>query len=417
MDFNDTAEEAKFRAESRAWLEANSKKRDQSQDSMSMFSERDDAGMVQAAKAWQARKADAGWACITWPKNFGGRGGTPIQSVIWSQEESKFSVPPNIFAIGIGMAGPTIMLHGTQEQKDRYLPSMLRGDKIWCQLFSEPGAGSDLAGLKTRAVKDGDVWVVNGQKVWTSGAHYSDFGILVTRTNVDNPKHKGMTYFIVDMKSPGIEVRPIKQISGGANFNEVFFSDVRIPDNNRLGGVDKGWPVALTTLMNERFTIGGGMGMGGGFGFEDIIRLAKKSPHGNGVAFDDSSVRQRLADIYLRSKGLQYAGYRAITALSRGAMPGPEAAGGKLVFGQMLQDMAALALELQGPMGGLLDKSVVPQDAAWQEAFLWAPGIRIAGGTDEVLRNIISERVLGLPGDFRVDKDIPFKDIPTGNKN
>ncbi len=414
MDFNDTPEEAKFRAEARSWLEANAKHRQSSDDAFSMFSERDDDQLVESAQAWQAKKADGGWACITWPKSVGGRGGTPIQSVIWGQEESKFNVPPNIFTIGTGMAGPTIMTHGSKEQKERYLPPMLRGAEIWCQLFSEPGAGSDLAGLKTRAEKDGDMWVINGQKVWTSGAHYSDYGILVTRTNFDLPKHKGMTYFIVDMKSPGIEVRPIKQISGGANFNEVFFTDVRIPDVNRMGGVDKGWGVALTTLMNERFAIGGG-GMGGGFGFEELIALAKRSSWGEGTAYQDPTIRQRLADLYVRSKGLQYTAHRAVTALSKGGIPGPEASGGKLIFSQMLQDMAALALELQGPSGSLTDKSVVHQDAIWQEAFQWAPGLRIAGGTDEVLRNIIGERVLGLPGDVRVDKEVPFKSIPSGD--
>jgi len=415
MDFKDTDKEAQFRKEARNWLEANAKRRESSEDFFSMFSERDDAGMVKAAKQWQAQKADGGWACITWPKQYGGRGGSPIQSVIWGQEEAKFNVPPNIFAIGIGMAGPTIMTHGTPEQKDRYLPKMLRGDEVWCQLFSEPAAGSDLAGLKTRAEKDGDMWVVNGQKVWTSGAHYSDWGILVTRTDFAAPKHKGMTYFIVDMKSPGIEVRPIKQISGGANFNEVFFTDVRIPDANRLGGVDKGWGVALTTLMNERFTIGGGGMMGGGFGFEDLVKLAKSSRINGIAAYENATIRQRLADVYVKSKGLQYTGYRAITALSRGGIPGPEASGGKLVFGQLLQDMAALALELQGPAGAVTDKALAAQDAIWQEAFMWAPGIRIAGGTDEVLRNIIGERVLGLPGDVRVDKAVPFNKIPTGS--
>lgn len=415
MDFNDSKQESEFRNEARAWLNANAKKREDSEDFFSMFSERDDSNMVEAAKAWQAKKADAGWAGITWPKSFGGRGGSPMQSVIWGQEESKFNVPPNIFAIGIGMAGPTIMAHGTKEQKEQLLPPMLRGDEIWCQLFSEPGAGSDLAGLKTRAVKDGDVWVINGQKVWTSGAHYSDWGILVARTDFDAPKHKGITYFVVNMKSPGIEVRPIKQISGGANFNEVFFTDVRIPDSNRLGGVNKGWPVALTTLMNERFTIGGGGMMGGGFGFEDLVQLAKKFGQNGTAAYGDIGVRRRLADIYIRSKGLQYTGYRAITALSKGGIPGPEASGGKLIFGQLLQDMAALALEIQGPVGSLTEASITAQNAVWQEAFMWAPGIRIAGGTDEVLRNIIGERVLGLPGDVRVDKDVPFSKIPSGN--
>lgn len=410
MDFKDTPEEAEFRAEVRKWLEANSEPRTSREGGL-LAAERDDT--VREAKAWQAKKADAGWACITWPKKYGGRGGTPMESVIFNQEESKREVPASIFGIGIGMAGPTIMTHGTDEQKQRYLPPMLRGDEVWCQLFSEPGAGSDLAGLKTRAEKRGDHWVINGQKVWTSGAHYSDWGILVARSDFNATKHKGMTYFIVDMKSPGIEIRPIKQITGGSNFNEVFFSDVKIPDSNRLGDVNKGWSVALTTLMNERFSIGGGGGGGGGI--DALFTLAESVPHNGRNAIDDSGVRQRLADFYIRSRALKYIGYRSLTALSKGATPGPEASVGKLIMARMMADMSDFALEIQGTAGASGDKNLVPDEASWLGMYLAAPALRIAGGSDEILRNIVGERVLGLPGEPRADKGVPFKDIPGEN--
>jgi acyl-CoA dehydrogenase len=259
MDFEDTPEEAAFRAEARAWLDANAELMDPNQTAQGML-ENEGGGGVKRAQEWQAKKADADWACITWPKEYGGRGATSIQSVIWNQEEGRYQTAPNIFGIGQGMLGPTIMTHGTQEQKDRYIQPMLRGEEIWCQLFSEPAAGSDLAGLRTSAVKDGDEWVVNGQKIWTTGAQFCKWGMIVTRTDTSAVKHAGITYFIVDMESPGVEIRPIKQIAGASGFNEVFFSDCRIPDKNRVGAVNDGWRGAITTLMNERSSIGAGGG-------------------------------------------------------------------------------------------------------------------------------------------------------------
>ena len=233
MDFNDTKEEAKFRDEVSSWLSANADKKEHAKDiyrpaEMSGESESGESSALKDAKAWQAKKYDAGWACLHWPKDYGGRDASPMERVIWGQEESKFKVPGGFFEIGQGMAGPVLMLYATEEQKKRYLPPMAKGEEIWCQLFSEPGAGSDLAGIKTKAELDGDTWTINGQKVWTSGAHYSDYGIIVTRSDFSAPKHKGLTYFFLDMKSPGVEVRPIKQITGGANFNEVYFTDVKI---------------------------------------------------------------------------------------------------------------------------------------------------------------------------------------------
>ncbi|MFQ5698793.1 MAG: acyl-CoA dehydrogenase family protein [Myxococcota bacterium] len=411
MDFNDTPEEAEFRAAARAFLDAHARRRGPDDAPPNLMAEREDESAIREAQAWQATKFDNGWACLTWPKEYGGRGATPIQNVIWNQEESKYSLPPNVFGIGIGMAGPTIMTHGTEAQKERWLRKMARGDEIWCQLFSEPAAGSDLAGLRTTAKRDGDEWIVNGQKIWTTGAHYSKWGILVTRHDPDVPKHAGLTYFVVDMESPGIEARQIKQISGASGFNEVFFTDVRIPDEYRISEVGNGWRVAITTLMNERASIGGG---GGGASFDDLLKLARSIPRGGRPAIEDSGVRQRLADIYVQLRGLQFTGYRTLTALSRGTTPGPENSIGKLVGAPLRQQMAAFAIDLEGAAGALVQEGTAPQDGSWQMAYLGSPGLRIAGGTDEILRNIIAERVLRLPPEIRVDKEIAFREVPTG---
>jgi acyl-CoA dehydrogenase len=414
MDFNDTSDEADFRAAARAWLEANGDRLKPGERAPGLET-RADPAMIKRAQAWQGRKADAGWACITWPKEYGGRGCTAIQNVIWKQEESRFWTPPDIFGIGQGMLGPTIMVHGNEEQKQRYLRPMLRGEEIWCQLFSEPSAGSDLAGLRTSAVRDGDDWIINGQKIWTTGAQYCKWGMIVTRTDPAAEKHKGITYFIVDMQAPGIEIRPIKQINGLSGFNEVFFTDVRVPDRNRVGAVNDGWRGALTTLMNERHSIGGGGAGGPDFG--DLLELAEETKVGGRRAIDDDAVRQRLARFYIRLKGLQYTGYRTQTALSRGQTPGPESSIGKLVGAPLRQDMASFAIDLQGVAGAMSDRARAAEDGAWQQLYLSAPGLRLAGGTDEILRNIIAERVLGLPPEIRADKGIAFKDVPTGPKN
>src|SRR5579862_2639932 len=413
MDFKDTPEEATFRAEVRAWLEKNAE-RLQPGERAAGLEMRSEPGGLKRAQDWQAKKADAGWACITWPKEYGGRGATAIQSVIWNQEEARFKTPPNVFGIGQGMLGPTIMVHGSDEQKQRYLRPMLRGEEIWCQLFSEPAAGSDLAGLRTSAVRHGDDWIINGQKIWTTGAQYCKWGMIVCRTDPGAEKHKGITYFIVDMQAPGIEIRPIKQINGLSGFNEVFFTDVRVADKNRVGGVNEGWRAALTTLMNERHSIGGG---GGGPDFNDLVQLAKETTANGRPAFEDHAVRQQLARFYTRLKGLQYTSHRTQTALSRGQTPGPESLIGKLVGAPLRQEMAMFALDLEGAAGASLDRSIAPQDAAWQQSFLGSPGLRLAGGTDEILRNIIAERVLGLPPEIRADKGMAFKDVPTGPRN
>ncbi|MCH7959118.1 MAG: acyl-CoA dehydrogenase family protein [Candidatus Hydrogenedentes bacterium] len=408
MDFKDTPEEAEFRAEARTWLEKNAPKFDTGGQQRQRTLDNVDAALDQA-KGWQAAKADAGFACISWPKEYGGRG-SMIETVIWSQEESRFSTPRGFFEIGLGMAAPVLMMYATEEQKQRYLPKMRTAEEVWCQLFSEPSAGSDLAGLKTRAVQEGDEWIINGQKVWTSGAHYCDFGILVTRHDPTVQKHIGLTYFFMDMKSPGVEIVRIKQISGGSNFCEVFFNDLRIPDANRLGGIGDGWGVALTTLMNERLAVGDAPPPD----FAELIRLAARIETENGPAIKNPAVRDKIADWYVQSQGLKYTKFRTITALSKGQTPGPEASIAKVVGASKLQDIASFAMDLQGMSGIVTDPDLAPDDALHQDAFLYAPGFRIAGGTDEILRNIIGERVLGLPSDIRVDKQLPFNQLPTG---
>ena len=397
MDFNDTPEEADYRATARAWLEKN----------VAEHKAQNHADDMAAGKAWQRRKAEAGYAQITWPKEWGGAGGTPIQSVIFGQEEAKFPVQYGYFTIGLGMCVPTVMAFANDETKKRFVGPALRGEEIWSQLFSEPAGGSDVAAIRTRAIRDGDDWVVNGQKVWTSGAHYSDYGIVLVRTNPDVPKHKGLTMFWLDLKSPGVEIRPIHQMSGGSNFNEVYFTDVRIPDSQRLGAVDDGWKVALVTLMNERLAVGGASGASP----KEILALAKDLDAADGPLVKDSAFRQRLADWYVQSEGLKNTRMRTMTALSRGQTPGPESSIGKIIAANVLQDLGNAAVEAEDQYGIINDPALLPLKGMFQASVMSAPGLRIAGGTDEILKNIIAERVLGLPGEIRTDKDAAFKDL------
>jgi alkylation response protein AidB-like acyl-CoA dehydrogenase len=407
MDFNDSPEEAAYREKVRAWLSANAKKK---RTDASEPMEADDNSSMAASKAWQAKKAAAGYAQITWPKEWGGQGGTPIQQVIFNQEEGAFDVPPNPFQIGLGMCVPTVMTFADEETKKRYVGPALRGEEIWCQLFSEPAGGSDVAAVRTKAERDGDDWVINGQKVWTTGAQFSDFGIVLVRTNPDKPKHKGMTMFWLDMKTPGVEVKPIHQMSGGRSFNEVYFTDVRVKDSQRLGAVDDGWKVALVTLMNERLAVGGSTGTQYGH----IMEAAREIAGENGPMLKDGGFREKLADWYVQTEGLKFTRFRTMTALSKGQTPGPESSIGKVIAATQMQDLANAAVEMEDQFGIIWDEGVSPLKAAFQDSLMFAPGLRIAGGTDEILKNIIAERVLGLPGDIRVDKDVAFKDAPTG---
>jgi acyl-CoA dehydrogenase len=410
MDFDDTPEEAAFRAEVHAWLKANAPqgKRERGDEARLGPSQ----GSLDEARAWQTKKAAKRYARITWPKELGGLGGTAIQQVIYNQEEARFDVPSTYaFSIGLGMCIPTLMAYGSQDMIARFVGPALTGEEIWCQLFSEPAAGSDVAGLRMRASRDGDGWIINGQKIWTSGAHYSDFGLLLARTDFDAPKHKGLTMFFLSMHSPGVEARPIKQATGGATFNEVFFTDVRIPDSQRLGEVGQGWTVALTTLMHERLAVGGGQG--GNIDVKELLALARHLELEDGPALKNAHVREKIADWYVRSAGLKYTTYRTMTALSRGQQPGPEASIAKVVVASKLQELCAFATELESEAGALKGDDA-PAHGAFQLGWMSAPGFRIAGGTDEILRNIIAERVLGLPPDIRVDKDVPFNKLAGG---
>ncbi|MDB5467870.1 MAG: dehydrogenase family protein [Phenylobacterium sp.] len=408
MDFNDTPEEAAYRAQVRAWLEANAPKR-------AVGDDLEGGGdSMAASRAWQAKKAAAGYAQITWPKEWGGQGGNPIQQVIFNQEEAKHPIPPNPFQIGLGMCVPTVATFADDDTKARFVGPALRGEEIWCQLFSEPSGGSDVAASRTRAVRapdgSGD-WLISGQKVWTTGAQFSDFGIVICRTNPDAPKHKGLTMFWVDMHDPGIEVKPIHQMSGGSGFNEVFFTDVRVKDSQRLGAIDDGWKVSLVTLMNERLAVGGASGAG----WAQFMEAARNVPGLDGApALKDQALREKLADWYVQAEGLKHTRNRTMTALSRGQTPGPESSIGKIISAVQMQELAHAAVEMLDQYGIINDPTLAPLHGAFQSSLMFAPGLRIAGGTDEILKNIIAERVLGLPGDIRVDKDVPFKDMPTG---
>jgi alkylation response protein AidB-like acyl-CoA dehydrogenase len=410
MDFNDTPDEAIFRAEARAFLAANADPKAGARPVLRQSGV--DADAVARCKAWQAKKADAGFAGLTWPKRFGGREASPILQVIYNQEEEDFAVPRGLYEIGLGMCIPTMMAYAQPEQLDRYVRPALRGEEVWCQLFSEPAGGSDLAALRTRAERDGNDWIINGQKIWTSGAHLSDFGIIVVRTDANVPKHEGLSFFFLDMKSPGIDIRPIHQMSGARHFNEVFFTDVRVPDSQRLGAVGQGWKVSLTTLMNERLAVGDEQRPG----VDDLLELSRSMRVDGKPAIQSAAVRERMASWYAQSQGLKFTRFRTMTALSKGETPGPENSIHKLVNASKLQDIASYGLDLMGEAGLVLDDDLVEAYAMYQAALLSSPSGRIAGGSDEILRNIIAERVLGLPADIRVDKNRPFNEVPTGRR-
>jgi alkylation response protein AidB-like acyl-CoA dehydrogenase len=405
MDFDDTPEERALRDEARAWLDAHATRVDHSSlDQMRTYrahTEEEDLAVLEDARSWQRRKAADGWAAPHWPVEHGGRGLPPMLAGVFAAEERNYDVAGNMFSVGVGMAGPTIIEWGTEDQRTHFLPRILSAEHIWCQLFSEPGAGSDLAGLSTRAVRDGDEFVVNGQKVWTSAAHYADYGILLARTDADVPKHKGITAFMVRMDSPGVVVRPLRQIDGAIHFNEVFLDDVRVPAANALGPVGAGWGVALTMLAHERASIGGG----GMYSIEQVIALARATADPA-----DPVIRQRLADLHTRFEILRFLGYRVRTAAARGELPGPESSVMKLAVSALYETGGDLVLALQGPAGMLVHDDA-PYGGRFQDLFMsqWAP--RIGGGTDQIQRNIIGERVLGLPGEVRTDKHVPFREL------
>ena len=415
MDFDDTPAEAAFRREARTWIEANAPHELRpwlERSAYTTLSLPDGIDPVAVQKDWQKRKYDAGWACTHWPKAYGGRGASPVERLIWEQEEGIFRKLNTLFIINLGISGPTIMECGTDAQKAALLPRCASGEDVWCQLFSEPAGGSDLAGLRTRAERAGDGWIVNGQKIWTSGAQDSDWGLLLARTDPKQPKHAGLTMFVLQMDRPGVEIRPIRTIHGPSEFNEVFFTNVHISDDQRLGAINNGWRVALTTLMNERLFAGSTVPTG----FEELFDFCAGYETANGLAIDDARVKSRLAQWAVRSSGIRYAALRSISQESKGHIPGPEHAIGKLVAGAMMQEIAMFALDLEGEAGIMADVGQAPYSARFQAMLMRSPATRILGGTDEMLRNIIAERVLGLPPDIRVDKDVPFDKIPTAAK-
>jgi alkylation response protein AidB-like acyl-CoA dehydrogenase len=406
VETSETAEQAAFRAEAHAWLEANAphRRHDSSEFKrrVSQTGAEDEQAHVKASKAWQRRLYDAGFAGISVPREYGGRGESAGLERVWRQEVVRYEIDIGVLSVGLGMVVPTLVAHGTEEQKRRFVPPSLRGDELWCQLFSEPGAGSDLAGLTTRAERDGDEWIVNGQKVWNSFAHLADWGILLARTDWDVPKHRGITFFLVDMHSPGVEPRPLRQITGVAHFNETFLTDVRIPADQVLGEVNGGWGVAQTTLANERALIGGASPLG----FRDYVELARHYGKAN-----DPEIRQRLAAAYTRFQILRWLGQRAQAAAKSGRALGPESSVAKLVISEHSAKNGDLALAIEGA-AGLLSGRDAFEDGFWQQQFLGQWGVRIGGGTEQVQRNIIGERVLGLPSEPRPDKTEPFRSIP-----
>jgi alkylation response protein AidB-like acyl-CoA dehydrogenase len=378
VDLRDTPEEAAFRAELRAWIGHNLPEEQRGQ--------RGGAGRFEAAgKDWSRKLYDAGYAGLTWPKEYGGAEAPYSHQAIFLEEMARAEAPTHIGVIGLGMAGPTIIVHGTAEQKSRYLDKILSAEEIWCQGFSEPDAGSDLAAARTRAEDRGDHWLVNGQKVWSSFAHIADWCILVTQTDPDAPKYRNLTYLVVDMHSPGVEVRPLRQITGEAEFNEIFFSDVEVPKENTLGEVGQGWQVAMTTLLHERGTLGFALTAALDVAVRKVIALAAEQ----GATEEQ---RSRIAREWIELQAVKYTNYRALTSLMKTGIPGPEGSVAKLVWSENNQRLTKLALELLGP-----EAQVVNGNGYWQHQQLRSRGNTIEAGSSEILRNIIAERVLGLP--------------------
>jgi alkylation response protein AidB-like acyl-CoA dehydrogenase len=394
VDLNDTLEQAAYRAKVRSWLEANRAQAPPRARSS------EDIAYIDSRRAWQRRLAESGLAGVTWPREVGGQGLGPIEQVIVNQEISRADVPGILDVIGIGMLGPCLIAHGSEDQKNRHLGPMLHGDEVWCQLFSEPAAGSDLAAVQTRARQGDDgSWTLNGQKVWTTNAQFASFGLLLARTDPDIPKHKGLTMFIVPMDAEGVTVRGLRQISGEAEFNEVFFDDVVLDEDAVVGGVGNGWGTALTTLMFERVTIGLGS-EGLGYNSGRFAAAIASDEH----ARRDPEVRHQLGEIGSELLAVRFTGYRTLTALQKGQVPGPEAGLAKVTIVSGAIKAGDLIADIRGP-------DALSEDSEWAYMISFLPGLKSAGGTEEILRNTIGERVLGLPPEPRLDKGIPFSEL------
>jgi alkylation response protein AidB-like acyl-CoA dehydrogenase len=389
MDLTLSPSEEGFRDEVRTWLQENHP------------GPEPEAGLDEVMafrREWQLKLHAAGWAGISWPKEYGGRGATMIEQAIFAAEATRQEAPSPANVLGLAMGGPVVIAHGSEEQKARYLEPILTGEEIWCQGFSEPESGSDLASLKTRAVKDDDEWVVSGQKVWTTFAQYAKWCMLVARTDPDAPKHQGLTYFLMDMEQEGVQTRPLVQITGEGEFNEVFFEEARVPDENVVGGVGNGWAVAMTTLMNER----AGLAFGAISQIQNSLgrlgKLAQETPADGGTAADDPYFRQRIAQLHIEVETMRLNAYRGLTKTMQSGIPGPEGSLGKWQWADINQDLTELALEIEGAYSMLArgaEQAVA--GGAWQYGFLRSRANSIEGGTTDILRNIIAERVLGLP--------------------
>jgi alkylation response protein AidB-like acyl-CoA dehydrogenase len=397
VDLDDTPEQAAYRAQVRSWLDEHKSEAPVLSGTGAL---QDESEIVAARRMWQGKLAEAGLAGVTWPKEYGGQGLGPIEQVMCNQEIARAKVPGILDAIGVGMLGPTIIAHGGDEQKGRYLGPMLHGDEVWCQLFSEPAAGSDLAAVQARARQQDDgSWRLSGQKVWTTNAQFASYGLLLARTDADVPKHKGLTMFIVPIDAEGVTVRGLRQISGEAEFNEVFFDDVALDDGAVVGGVGNGWGTALTTLMFERVTIGlGSEGMG--YNSTRFAAALARDKH----ARRDPEVRHRLGEIASELLAVRFTGYRTLTALQKGQVPGPEAGLAKVTIVSGAIKAGDLIADVVGP-------DALSEDSEWAYMISFLPGLKSAGGTEEILRNTIGERVLGLPPEPRLDKGIPFSEL------
>jgi alkylation response protein AidB-like acyl-CoA dehydrogenase len=375
MDLTLSPSEQEFRDEVRSWLEANLP---------GPTPEGDDAGF-EFRRAWQRKLNERGWAGLSWPEQYGGSGATLFEQAIFSEEVARSGAPQMANTLGLAMGGPTVIGHGTDEQKERYLAPILSADEIWCQGFSEPQSGSDLASLKTKAVRSGDGWVVTGQKVWTTMAHQSKWCMLLARTDPNAAKHRGLTYFLMDMEQDGVETRPLRQITGEAEFNELFMEEARIPDENIVGGENNGWSVAITTLMHERAGLAFALQVQVQIALRELMERARSTG-----AAKDPVIRQRFAQLYAEAQVLRLNAYRGLTKLQAHGAPGPEGSLGKWHWAEVNQSLSALALDLAGPRAQLVDDP-------WTYRYLRARANSIEGGTTEILKNIVAERVLGLP--------------------
>ncbi|MGH7308695.1 MAG: acyl-CoA dehydrogenase [Candidatus Rokuibacteriota bacterium] len=396
MDLTLSPEQEAFRSRVRSWLKANIPSEWRSRMAASADVPRPEA--YDLLRRWQRQLYDGGFVGLTWPREYGGQGLTFLEEMILHQEMALAKAPPILNILGVGMAGPTIIAYGSEAQKQRYPARILSCEEIWCQGYSEPNAGSDLASLQTRAAKDGEHWVINGQKVWTSLAHVADWMMLLARTDPEAPRHKGITYFLLDMRAPGVTVRPLRQITGDPEFNEVFFDNVRVHESQILGGLNNGWQVGLTTLMYERLALGFGLQVRLRIALDGLVELARRMEKDGRTLTRDPVMRQKIAQLWIETECLKYTGARAITRLLRGEMPGPEASTGKMIWVDTHQRLQELAMEIQGPYSQLTRGSDwAVEGGLWHYTFLRSRANSIEGGTTEVQKNIIGERVLGLP--------------------